>query len=171
MKPLPILLAALAACVTAVSASSGEGPGDAVPVFGIRMPEGYRDWQLISVAREQGKLDDIRAVLGNDIAMDAYRRGTRPFPDGAIIARVAWEYRPLAESEKAFGQHQSWVAGAPKNGVQFMVKNSVKYAATGGWGYAHFDEGRPGSEALHGACHGCHEVVENRDFVFALYAR
>jgi hypothetical protein len=76
----------------------------------------------------------------------------------------------LAESEKAFGRHQSFVAGPPKNGVQFMVKDATKYASTGGWGFAHFDDGKPASEAVHNTCFACHATVKERDFVFNRYA-
>jgi hypothetical protein len=61
-----------------VGSAFGQAEGDAAPVFGIRMPEGYRDWRLISVAREEGMQQDIRAVLGNDLAIKAYRDGTLP---------------------------------------------------------------------------------------------
>ncbi|HEY1121538.1 MAG TPA: cytochrome P460 family protein [Haloferula sp.] len=138
-----------------------------------QIPEGYRDWRLISVAREEGKQDDIRAVLGNDIAIKAYREGMLPFPDGAIIARIAWALVPSEENNKAFGQAQSHVAGAPKNGVQFMVKDSKKYAATGGWGYAQFGEvdGKPVTDqAKLAACYSCHQPAAARDFVFTRYS-
>jgi hypothetical protein len=77
----------------------------------------------------------------------------------------------LAESEKAFGRLQSFVAGQPKNGVQFMVKDSKKYAPTGGWGFAQFDDGKPASEAVHKTCFPCHANVESHDLVFNRYAR
>jgi hypothetical protein len=139
----------------------------------MQIPEGYRDWRLISVAREEGKQDDIRAVLGNDIAIKAYREGTLPFPDGAIIARIAWALVPSEENNKAFGQAQSHVAGSPKNGIQFMFKDSKKYAATGGWGYAQFAEadGKPLTDkAKLAACYTCHQPAAARDFVFTRYS-
>jgi hypothetical protein len=74
------------------------------------------------------------------------------------------------ENDAAFGRQQSFVAGAPKNGVQFMLKDSKRYASSGGWGYAHFDEGKPASEALHQTCHPCHQAAQERDFVFTRYA-
>ena len=133
---------------------------------------GYRDWRLISVAREEAPLSDIRAVLGNDIAISAYREATRPFPDGTIIARLAWSLDPSEENNKAFGRFQSFVAGAPKNGVQFMIKDAKKYAATGGWGYAHFNEdGQLADEKVHSTCHACHQSASARDFVFTDYSR
>ena len=133
-------------------------------------PPGYRDWRLISVAHEEGDLNDLRAILGNDVALKAYREGKLPFPDGTIIARLAWSYDPLEESEKAFGRPQSFVAGPPKNGVQFMVKDSRKYASTGGWGFAHFDDGKPADKALLNTCFPCHTAVKSRDLVFTQYA-
>jgi hypothetical protein len=157
--------------VAAVSLAAAGPDGESAPVFGVKMPAGYRGWALISVAREEGRLDDLRAILGNDVAVRASREGQHPFPDGAIIARLAWAFEPLAESKEAFGAHQSFVAGSPKNGVQFMVKDSRKYAATGGWGFAHFDDGKPASEAVHKACFACHQVAKARDFVFNRYAR
>jgi hypothetical protein len=153
-----------------MSAASGDASGDAAPIFGVKIPAGYRDWRLISVAHEEGKLNDIRAILGNDLAINAARERKLPYPDGTIIARLAWSYDPLAESSEAFGQPQSHVAGEPKNGVQFMVKDSRKYASTGGWGFAQFDQGKPASEAVHNTCFSCHAAVKARDFVFNRYA-
>jgi hypothetical protein len=165
-----VAVAALAGVVTYMVPASGQADGEAGPIFGVQIPPGYRDWRLISVAREEGNLNDLRAILGNDVAIKASREGTLPYPDGTIIARLAWSYDPLEESEKAFGRRQSFVAGPPKNGVQFMVKDSKKYAATGGWGFAHFNDGRPADEAVHNACFPCHEAARDRDFVFNRYA-
>jgi hypothetical protein len=161
---------ALAGVVASRAPASGQGDGGAAPLFGVTIPPGYRDWRVISVAHEEGDLNDLRAILGNDVAIQAAREGTLPYPDGAIIARLAWSYDPLEESEHAFGRRQSFVAGPPKNGVQFMVKDSRKYASTGGWGFAHFNDGRPAGEAVHNTCFACHEVVKARDFVFNRYA-
>jgi hypothetical protein len=141
------------------------------PVFVNNIPSGYRDWRLISVAREAGQLDDIRAVLGNDVAIKAYRADKLPYPDGTIIARLAWSYDSSEENNKSFGRDQSFVAGAPKNGVQFMIKDSKRYASTGGWGYGHFEDGKPADEALLKTCFPCHQAVKDRDFVFTRYSR
>jgi hypothetical protein len=164
-----VAVGALAGLVAFMAPASGQADGEA-PIFGIRLPAGYREWQLIAVAHEEGKLDDLRAILGNDIAVKAAREGALSYPDGTIIARLAWSYDPLAESGKAFGRPQSFVAGPPKNGVQFMVKDSKKYASTGGWGFAQFDDGKPASAAVHNTCFSCHAIVEARDFVFNRYA-
>jgi hypothetical protein len=161
---------ALASAVAYLTSASGQAYREAVPISGVKLPPGYRDWRLISVAHEEGSLNDLRAILGNDVAIKASREGKLPFPDGTIIARVAWSYDPLEESSKAFGHLQSFVAGPPKNGVQFMVKDSSKYASTGGWGFAQFDEGKPADLAMQNTCFPCHSTVKARDFVFNRYA-
>ncbi len=166
---LLIAVAAAAGVAASIAAVSAPTDGEAVPIFGIKIPPGYRDWKLISVAHEEGSLNDLRAVLGNDAATKAYREGKIPFPDGAIIARLAWNYVPSEENNKVFGRAQSFVAGDPTN-VQFMVKNSKKYASTGGWGFAQFNDGKPADEALLKTCFPCHVPVKARDYVFTRYA-
>ena len=163
-------IAILAVAVACVALASGYVGENSAPVFVEEIPPGYRDWKLISVAREEGNLDDIRAILGNDIAIKAYRDGTLSFPEGAIIARIAWSYDVSEENNKTFGRAQSFVAGAPKNGVQFMVKDSKKYAATGGWGYAQFDDGKPAAASMLTSCFPCHQAIKSRDFIFSRYA-
>ncbi len=172
MRRMGFVLAvgALAGGATCMATAFGQSDGAAAPVFGIVMPPGYRDWRLIAVAHEAGRLDDLRAILGNDTAIEAARAARLPYPDGTIIARLAWSYDPLAESSQAFGHPQSFVAGPPKNGVQFMVKDSIRYASTGGWGFAQFDGGKPASETVHNTCYPCHAIVQARDLVFNRYA-
>lgn len=158
---------------TSAAATPQVNQADDTTPFVTEIPEGYRDWKLISVAREEGSIDDIRAVLGNDIAVKAYREGAiQPFPDGAIIARLAWSLVSSEENNKAFGKEQSFVAGAPKNGLQFMVKDAKKYAATGGWGYGQFDNesGKTVERSKLATCYPCHQAIQARDFVFTHYA-
>lgn len=172
MKRIAFLLMSMAVAGIAVyrAPALGESQQAVAPIFGITIPPGYRDWKLISVAHEAGNLNDLRAVLGNDVAINAYREGNLPFPDGAIIARLAWSYVPSDENNKVFGRAQSFVPGPPMN-VQFMVKNSKRYASTGGWGFAQFTNDKPdGNEALLKTCFPCHEPVKGRDFVFTRYA-
>ncbi len=167
---LLVAVVTLAGVVAFTAPASRPADQEAAPIFVNKIPPGYRDWRLISVAREEGSLDDIRAVLGNDKAIKSYREGKLPFPDGTIIARLAWSYDPSDENNKVFGQPQSFVAGHPKNGVQFMVKDSRKYASTGGWGFAHFDDGKSADEAVLKTCFPCHQAVAARDLVFTRYA-
>lgn len=177
-------IAAVASSTAVVTESAAQEPkpvqsqapaasNQAAPVFGIKIFPGWRDWKLVSVAHEAGELNDIRAILGNDLAVKAYREGILPFPDGAIIARVSWKYVPSEENDKAFGRQQSFVAGgAPNWYLQFMVKDSKRYAATGGWGFAQFDKnGNPSADAAKlKTCFPCHEPAKSRDFVFTRYS-
>ena len=160
---------ALGSVVVYTAPAPGQATEKAAPLFGVKLPPGYRDWKLISVAHEAGNNNDLRAILGNDIALKAYREGKLPFPDGTIIARLAWSYDSSEENNKVFGRDQSFVAGPPIN-VQFMVKDSTKYAATGGWGFAQFKDGKPIDDALLKPCFPCHEPVKARDYVFTRYA-
>ena len=166
-----VALAAIAGLVVFVAPAPGHGDGEAVANFVTEIPHGYRDWRWISSAHEAGNLNSIGAVLGNDVAIKAYREGKLPFPDGTIIARLAWKDVPSEENNKVFGRSQSFIAGpAPDWYLQFMVKDSKKYAATGGWGFGHFADGKPGDAAFMKSCFPCHEKTKATDLVFTRYA-
>ena len=77
---------------------------EGAPIFVTSIPPGYRDWRLISVAHEEGNFHSFSAVLGNDLAIQAYRKGKVPFPDGAIIAALHYRHVPSEENNKVFGQ-------------------------------------------------------------------
>jgi hypothetical protein len=145
-----------------------EAAGLAAPIYGIKIPQGYRDWRMISAGIVGTPVNDVRVKLGNDIAIKAFRDDRLPFPDGTIIARLAYKQITSEENNKALGHLQSFVAG-PATNLEFMVKDSKKYAATGGWGFAQFTNGKPDGEALHKACFGCHALA-SRDFVFTHYS-
>lgn len=165
---------------TAQSAKEGQpqAENNASPIYGITIPAGYRDWRLISVKQltgAGGKLKQLRAELGNDIAVTAFREGKLPFPDGSIIAALHWnedssdaDNRVLAAGFPGLGL-KSTFAGSAVN-VQFMVKDSKKYAESGGWGFADFTNGKPGNEALHKTCFPCHVPAKDHDYVFTRYA-
>ena len=172
MKSIVLTLVAVAAVVavfTWIGPANGQVNREAAPVFVTEIPPGYRDWRLISVAHEEGNLNSFAAVLGNDVAIKAYREGKLPFPDGAIIAALHYGHVPSEENNNVFGRSQSFVAGAPTN-IQFMVKDSKKYSTTGGWGFAHFKDGKPGDDAFMNTCFACHNQAKARDLVFTHYA-
>ncbi|MGA8324871.1 MAG: cytochrome P460 family protein [Candidatus Cybelea sp.] len=169
---------AIAAVVLALAARI---PG--LPVMaatGITIPQGYRDWMLISVAILGPPNNDIRAVLGNDIAIGAYREGKLPFPNGAIIARLAWKQAKDPASDDALSHEPlsansigkllsgTFVAGSPTN-LQFMVRDSARYASTGGWGFAQFTDGKPDA-IVQRSCWSCHALAPDRGFVFTRYS-
>jgi Cytochrome P460 len=164
-----VAVATVAAVVASMTPASGQASAQAGPVFVTKIPPGYRDWAVISVAHEAGDINSLGAKLGNDVAIKAYREGKLPFPDGTIIAAVHWTNSPSEENNKVFGREQSFVPGHPTN-VQFMIKDSKKYAATGGWGFGHFNkDGTPGNDALMKTCFPCHAKA-SRDLVFTQYA-
>jgi len=172
MKRIVFLLVAVAALVSVIAymvPASGQEAQNSAPVYVTKIPSGYRDWQWISSAHEAGNLNSLGAVLGNDVAIKAYREGKLPFPEGTIIAALHYSHAPSEENNKIFGREQSFVPGPPTN-IQFMVKDSKKYAATGGWGVGHFNtDGKAGDEALLKTCSPCHAMA-SRDFVFTRYA-
>ncbi|MFZ0584145.1 MAG: cytochrome P460 family protein [Candidatus Acidiferrales bacterium] len=115
----------------------------------------------------------MRAQVGNELAAKAFKEGTVPFPDGGIIVAIHWTRVPSEANDKAlegmFPGAQSFVIGAPVN-IQVMVKDSKKYADTGGWGFGDFKDGKPADKALHENRFPCHEPIKARDFVFTHYA-
>src|ERR1700691_6250384 len=117
---LLLAVVALTGVLVYMAHASGHADGEAAPIFGIKIPPGYRDWRLISVAHEEGNLNDLRALLGNDAAIKAYREGKLRFPDGTIIARLAWSYVPPEENNKVLGRTH-WLSPGPATNVQFMV--------------------------------------------------
>lgn len=165
MKRLFLLaLAAAGASGLVASSFAANSAGDASPIFGVTIPKGYREWQLIGVAHEAG-LDELRGVVGNATAVKAYRQHTMPFPDGTVLTKLAWKHIPLPGLDGAF------VSGASTT-VQVMVKDSRKYASTGGWGFGRFTDGKPADDAQHKTCFACHEAhASDHDFVFTRYAR
>jgi hypothetical protein len=178
MKRIGLLLLAvltLTGIVACIPHASGQSAGDSSPIYGVKIPAGYRDWKLIAAAQllVPGKLDQLRAQFGNDIAIKAYKEGTLPFPDGAVIVAVHWTRVPSETNNRVlngpFPGAQSFVVGSPVN-IQIMVKDSKKYAATGGWGFADFKDGKPGDKALHETCFPCHVPAKDHDYVFTRYA-
>src|SRR3954467_171030 len=121
---LLLAVAAVAVLFASTGATSGRSDGGADPIVTGTLAPGSRDWRLVSVAREEGQLDDIRAILGNDVAIQAYRQATRPFPEGTVIARIAWAYDASEVNNKVFGARQSFVAGEPQKGGEVIGKGA-----------------------------------------------
>ena len=183
---LLILVLIAVGIFTSTGRVTGQSDGDAAPIYGVKIPPGYRDWTMISGALVGAPISDRRIKLGNDVAIKAYREGMRPFPDGTIIARLAYQQITSEENNKVFRAAAeqrglpaeqinkllaaSFVAG-PATNVQFMVKDSKKYAATGGWGFAQFTNGKPDGEAVHKSCFACQVPAKDRDFVFTRYSQ
>lgn len=167
---LLVAVAMMAGIVAYTARASGQTTGGSAAIFVTEIPPGYRDFRLISLSHEAGNLNSLGAVLGNDVAIKAYREGTLPYPDGTIIAALHYSHAPSAENNRIFGQAQSFVPGSPTN-IQFMIKDSTKYAATGNWGFGSFSpDGKPSAEAAMKTCFPCHAREKARDLVFTHYA-
>jgi cytochrome P460 len=172
MTRIAFLLAAVVAVAGVVaSIVPAARPADeqASPAYVTKMPSGYRDWRFISTAHEAGKFNSIGVLLGNDVAIKAYREGTLPYPDGTMLVALHYQHVASDENNKVFGNPQSFVAGPPTN-IQFMIKDSKKYAATGGWGFGHFQDGKPATAAFMKPCFPCHAKETDHDLVFTRYA-
>ena len=171
---LMFVVAAVAGVVAFTARASSQANEEAAPIYGVTIPPGYRDWKMIAVAQlKSDKVDQLRAQLGNDIAIKAYQEGKLPFPDSTILVALHWTRVPSEENNKvlagAFPGAQSFIVGSRVN-MQVMVKDSKRYAATGGWGFGDFTDGKPAAEALHKTCFPCHEPAKDHDFVFTRYA-
>ncbi|MCK5926416.1 MAG: cytochrome P460 family protein [Methylococcales bacterium] len=125
----------------------------------------YVDWRVLSVSHRNDK-NTLRAILGNDIAIKASRENkTKPWPEGSIIAKVVWKERT----------HPNWGAAivpAEFSAAEAMIKDSKKYASTGGWGYGHWVNGKleMHPEAKAKTCYGCHKPMKDNDYVYTFSA-
>ncbi|MET0283430.1 MAG: cytochrome P460 family protein [Polyangiales bacterium] len=160
-----VALRSLFLAVAALAIAASDAASDtAAPVYRVRLPMDYRSWELIAPAVEAAPLDELRVVLGNSVAVEAARAGTLPYPDGAVLVKLAWKRVPSAEFAPAS------VPGDATT-VQVMVKNSARYTSSGGWGFGRFVAGKPADLAQHETCLPCHrERVPDNDLVFTRYA-
>lgn len=152
------ILSVLAA-VTAGATGSKVAPAP----NGITLPDDYKNWRLIAPSYRTDK-NHIRAILGNDVAINAVRAGkTNPWPDGAILAKLVWK-------NKTDENFPSAIVPGEFVHAEFMVKNAKQYASTGGWGFARWlgMEQKPhGKDASFvQECFACHTPVKMNDYVF-----
>jgi len=129
---------------------------------GIAFMPDYRNWQALS-STERFDNGTMRVILGNDVAVRAAKAGqTHPWPDGTRFAKVAWD--------QVIDTTGSVHTGAFKQ-VEFMIRDSRKYASTDGWGWARWVKGLQlvpyGKDALFTTeCMNCHEPMKKNDLVF-----
>ena len=156
-----IVIALLCIIFAGIAASSKT---EVMPVLnGIHMPDGYKNWQLISSSHRTDN-NTIRVILGNDIAIQAARSGrTNPWPDGSVLAKLVWQD----------ATHEQWsTATIPGKFIhaEFMIKDAKKYAATGGWGFARWlgmEQHPYGKDAdFAQECYSCHIPMKKNDYVY-----
>lgn len=145
------------------SADAGPVGSAASPIFGVKIPDGYRKWELVGVSQDP---DVLKGIVGNEATLKAYRGGKQTFPDGSVFVKLSWKREPFEGFE---GVYEPGAATT----VQVMVKDSKKYASTGGWGFGRFINGKPANAAEHETCFECHsstKKVREHDFVFTRLA-
>jgi hypothetical protein len=180
-------IVSIAVSVLAVMGGRATFAQDTGPAkYNVRVPNGlafsefrgYESWQLISISYNDKVM---AATLGNPVMINAYKAGIpgngKPFPDGAKMAKIHWVPKKLEALPTAN-------VPASQHDADFMVKDSKRFADSGGWGWGAFkynaasdtftpadmnDTPPQGNDAKCGL--GCHTIVKNRDYVFTDYAK
>jgi Cytochrome P460 len=138
---------------------------------------GYEDWQTIAVSETESS---VKAILGNPTMIRAYKEGIpdngKPFPEGSKTVKISW-----IKKKNPVSPYSVDVPGILHD-VSFMVKDSKRFADSGGWGWAVFkydaasntfrpgtsaDKPPQGNDARCGLA--CHTIVKSRDYVFTDY--
>jgi len=169
MKRIGIFVALCAvAAVSGIALAGTEKAGPKAAPNGLEIPSDYKNWRIIAPSHRTDN-DSLRIILGNDVAVKAARTGkTKPWPDGAILAKLVWKDR----------KDDNWEdATVPGRFIhaEFMFKNAKKFKATGGWGFARWlgkDQKPYGDDASFvEECYSCHTPVKSRDFVYTTPAQ
>jgi hypothetical protein len=190
LAALGVLAGALAvASVVLVGQSPDARYSLAAPTgIGFSEFEGYESWQVIGASQPDNaggcgtspEPGCIKALLGNPEMIDAYEAGFpangKPVPDGAKMAKVEWKKRH--SDGPPVSAYPVTLPGALVE-VSFMMKDSRRFPATDGWGYATFKHDTVSGAwksygegpAYANTCHACHTVVKPSDFVFSRYAK
>ena len=172
------------ATVTALVSALGGSAMAAQDKYTVKVPgglafsefRGYEAWQVVSISQDGGL---FAAILANPAMIDAYRAGVpgngKPFPDGSKMAKIHWNPKKMETFPAA-------TVPGTLHDVDFMVKDSKRFADTGGWGWAVFEYEaasrtfRPGTTAdtppqeNNAKCgFACHTIVKARDYVFTDY--
>ena len=185
--PAVVIVVSLAVSLLAVlggGASSAQDTGQAK--YTVRVPnglafsefKGYEGWQTVSISHNEKVM---AVILANPVMINAYKSGIpgngKPFPDGSQMAKIHWNPKKMETFPSA-------TVPASLHDVDFMVKDSKRFADSGGWGYAEFeyeaasdtfrlgtlaDQPPQGNDAKCGFA--CHTIVKNRDYVFTEYPK
>jgi hypothetical protein len=176
---LTIAIVTVLLTVLGVSAFSAQDKYTVKVPNGLAFSEfrGYEGWQTVSISHNE-KL--MAVTLANPVMIKAYQSGIpggKPFPDGSKMAKIHWN----PKKHEAF---PNTMVPASLHDVDFMVKDSKRFADSGGWGWAAFkynaasdtftpfttaDEPPQGNDAKCGLA--CHTIVKTRDYVFTDYGK
>jgi len=146
--------------------------------YSVRVPnglafsefKGYEAWQVVSISQDGGLM---AAILANPVMIDAYLAGApgngKPFPDGAKMAKIHWNPKTMEVFPAA-------TVPGTQHDVDFMVRDSKRFANTGNWGYAQFNYDAASDtftpDGTGADCgHACHTIVKAKDYVFTAYGK
>ncbi len=174
---LPIMILAVSFAVPGGAAISAQDKYTVQVPDGLGFSDfkGYEDWQTVAVSQATiQNLQLIEVILGNPTMIAAYKDGFpgngKPVPDGAKMAKIHWNAKKNAEAPSPT------LVPDTLHDIDFMAKDSKKFANTGGWGYAQFnydtatDAFTPlGTGAACG--YACHNIVKAKDYVFTGYPK
>lgn len=126
--------------------------------------EGYEKWQVAATHWRKDK-NELRYVMVDPKSEKAFKKGKK-LRDGAIVVKIGWSTKPM----------ESFADGIEADKIQrveYMIKDSKKFATTGGWGYARFVKTADGGYKAWGGdaneCYACHTAVANKDYLFSAY--
>ena len=183
MKRTPFTIAIIGAVSLAVLGGIAFAAQDKYTVKvpgGLAFSEfrGYEGWQVVATSQND-KL--VAVILADPVMIKAYQSGIpgngKPFPDGSKMAKIHW-------NPKTHETFPGTMVPASLHDVDFMVKDSKRFADSGGWGWAAFkynaasdtftpfttaDEPPQGNDAKCGLA--CHTIVKTRDYVFTDYGK
>ena len=177
MKRESILRIATATAVLAALGAAAVYAQDKFDKYSLKSPSGiafsdfrgYEDWAVVSSARTD---EVLKVIVANPTMIKAYKAGVpgngQPFPEGSKIAKLQWSFKKSTEA--------TFVVDVPDAPTQAFVieKDSKRFPATGGWGYALFNHdaaaGKMTADEAKADCgHVCHVVVKSKDYIFHPY--
>jgi len=179
LRAAAISVAAAGAAFALLFAASGGVALSAQDKYALQVPDGlafsefrgYEDWQMIAVSQTD---DTIEVILGNPAMIEAYKAGApaggKPFPDGARMAKIHWTKKQSADAPAPT------IVPDALHDIDFMVRDSKRFSATGNWGYAQFNyDAKSDAFAREGSgtdCgYACHTIVQAKDYVFTTYPK
>ena len=177
LKYVAAFTAIALACSIAVAGGDDKNAVKVPGGIGFAEFKGYENWQLVSIS-ENGGL--VAAIFANPVMIDAFRAGApgngKPFPDGSKMAKVHWTPGPSTTFPAA-------TVPRVQHDVDFMVRDSKRFADSGNWGYGAFEydaasdtfkpattEDKPPQSNDAKCGFACHTLVKTRDYVFTEYA-
>ena len=157
---IPAALVAVLLVTGTLFASTKDGP---------TIPADFQHWYLVNsmlVTKEPNKTGlktGVHLIYMNPVGFDRLKRGgSTPYPDGSVFVD---DVRLVSEDDGTYQQ------GGHKF-ITVMIKDSKKYASTGGWGFqawAGGDSTKPIATDPVKQCFNCHVPQKAQDFTFSKY--